>query len=335
VLRHPRPLLTVQLRSRLLDINDLGPPIGVETKSRAGRPTNQKEVANREQAKQSDKRTRGERVLPVGRFDPARLHVIDANVRVQAQRVKGVGKVPLQGFDATVKLQDAVLHLDPLNVGAAGGTLAARGTLDARQDGTLHSKVEAELRRLHLDQLVPTESPLAGSEALVNVNATRRRGGCAGCRGTPSGADTADRNRPGRGHALCAGVARGGRRQGAEERRQAGGDQGRDGGRALSRCIARQERSRGPASYLRQLVAPSTSGVTTRSAICRTPQCEWRQPVADDQDLLARINAINASAECNRWCGLEVLAAAPGAVELSMPWRKEAGQYAGFLHAAL
>lgn len=52
-------------------------------------------------------------------------------------------------------------------------------------------------------------------------------------------------------------------------------------------------------------------------------------------DILAQIQAINQTAEFNRWCGLEVLSASPGLVELAMPWRKEVGQYSGFLHAGL
>jgi uncharacterized protein (TIGR00369 family) len=57
--------------------------------------------------------------------------------------------------------------------------------------------------------------------------------------------------------------------------------------------------------------------------------------MTDTPDLLSQIEAINAKAEFNRWCGIEVLSAAPGLVEIAMPWRKEAGQYAGFLHAGL
>ena len=52
-------------------------------------------------------------------------------------------------------------------------------------------------------------------------------------------------------------------------------------------------------------------------------------------DPLAYIREINASAEFNRWCGFEVVRAEPGRAELAMPWRAEAGQYAGFLHAGL
>ncbi len=52
-------------------------------------------------------------------------------------------------------------------------------------------------------------------------------------------------------------------------------------------------------------------------------------------DPLALIRAINQTAAFNRWCGMEVVSAEAGQVEISMPWRPEAGQYAGFLHAGL
>ncbi len=52
-------------------------------------------------------------------------------------------------------------------------------------------------------------------------------------------------------------------------------------------------------------------------------------------DLLAQIRAINAAAEFNRWCGIEVISAGQGSATIAMPWRPEAGQYSGFLHAGL
>lgn len=57
--------------------------------------------------------------------------------------------------------------------------------------------------------------------------------------------------------------------------------------------------------------------------------------MAQSQDLLGQIRAINAMAAFNGWCGLEVLTAVPGQVEIAMPWRGEMGQYSGFLHAGL
>jgi uncharacterized protein (TIGR00369 family) len=52
-------------------------------------------------------------------------------------------------------------------------------------------------------------------------------------------------------------------------------------------------------------------------------------------DPLAQIRAINQTATFNQWCGIEVISAEPGKVEIAMPWRSEVGQYAGFLHAGL
>jgi len=52
-------------------------------------------------------------------------------------------------------------------------------------------------------------------------------------------------------------------------------------------------------------------------------------------DPLAFLRSLNETAAFNRWCGIEVDSAAEGAVQISMPWRGEAGQYSGFLHAGV
>ena len=52
-------------------------------------------------------------------------------------------------------------------------------------------------------------------------------------------------------------------------------------------------------------------------------------------DPLTLVRTINATAAFNRWCGIEVLSAGEGKAEIAMPWRADAGQYAGFLHAGL
>jgi uncharacterized protein (TIGR00369 family) len=52
-------------------------------------------------------------------------------------------------------------------------------------------------------------------------------------------------------------------------------------------------------------------------------------------DALAQVRALNRTAAFNQWCGIEVISAEPGKVEIAMPWRPEVGQYSGFLHAGL
>ena len=57
--------------------------------------------------------------------------------------------------------------------------------------------------------------------------------------------------------------------------------------------------------------------------------------MSTDPDHLAILQGINRSADFNRWCGIEIQRAGAGTVEIAMPWRKEVGQYSGFLHAGL
>jgi uncharacterized protein (TIGR00369 family) len=57
--------------------------------------------------------------------------------------------------------------------------------------------------------------------------------------------------------------------------------------------------------------------------------------VSNTLDPLAQIRAVNQSAAFNQWCGIEVVSAEPGKVEIAMPWRREAAQYSGFLHAGV
>lgn len=52
-------------------------------------------------------------------------------------------------------------------------------------------------------------------------------------------------------------------------------------------------------------------------------------------DFLAQLRAVNASAAFNRWCGIEIVSGGSGSATIAMPWREEAGQYLGFLHAGL
>jgi len=52
-------------------------------------------------------------------------------------------------------------------------------------------------------------------------------------------------------------------------------------------------------------------------------------------DSLAQVRAINATAAFNRYYGFEVVSAGHGRAEITMPWRAEAGQYAGLVGALI
>lgn len=57
--------------------------------------------------------------------------------------------------------------------------------------------------------------------------------------------------------------------------------------------------------------------------------------MAELEDPLTALRELNRKAGFNVWAGIEVLRAEAGAVVIGMPWRPEAGQYTGFLHAGV
>jgi uncharacterized protein (TIGR00369 family) len=57
--------------------------------------------------------------------------------------------------------------------------------------------------------------------------------------------------------------------------------------------------------------------------------------MSDPEDILTTLREANRTSAFNCWCGIEVLSAGPGKAEITMPWRDQAGQYSGFLHAGI
>ena len=80
-----------------------------------------------------------------------------------------------------------------------------------------------------------------------------------------------------------------------------------------------------------EVAAAEAAGVDGRACLRSVGRIDMNAPI----DLLTKLRAINATAAFNQWYGFEVVSARLGEVELSMPWRHEAGQYTGFLHAGL
>ena len=58
-------------------------------------------------------------------------------------------------------------------------------------------------------------------------------------------------------------------------------------------------------------------------------------PASAPADLLALLRDVNRKAAFNLCCGIEVLTAETGRVEIGMGWKPDLGQCSGFLHAGL
>jgi len=137
-----RPTLSADLVSKLLDLEDLGPMIG----SRPG------SVAKA--TSPGATRTPG-RVLPDLPFKTDRWDTVDAEVSLRAKTIRRAKELPLEDLVAHLSLRDAVLKLEPLNFGLAGGELTAVISLDGRQD-PIHARARVKVRKIQLGQLFPT-----------------------------------------------------------------------------------------------------------------------------------------------------------------------------------
>jgi AsmA protein len=147
-----RPALTAELRSEVLDLDDLRPVIGAQPDKPAMPIT----------MRQTDKR-----VLPNLPFNSDRWDSVDADVQLRAGKFRSHKVLPLDTLDVHLHLLGSVLTLDPLNFGLAGGHLNAKLTLDGhRQPIQAHAQVRA--RKVLLAQLFPSFDLSKSSIGQVN-----------------------------------------------------------------------------------------------------------------------------------------------------------------------
>ncbi len=123
-----RPMMKGDLVFGLLDVVDLGATVGVQD-PRSG-------------------------VLPDTPFHAGRWNSLDADVRLSAKEILRPHELPLEHFATHLRLHDAVLTLDPLEFGIAGGKLTGAITLDGRQK-PISAKTKIKVDKVALDQLVP------------------------------------------------------------------------------------------------------------------------------------------------------------------------------------
>lgn len=159
--QEPRPLLTARLHSRLLNMADLGPMIGIQTKGSGGKPAlSQAETRSRPVAKTQQKAVDPDHILPAGSFDGSRLQKIDADVTLEATRLIVPEALPLESLRTSLRLSDSILELKPVEFGFAGGAIVSQARLDAR-DPTLRSEVQINLQKVRVAQLIPKRKRIA------------------------------------------------------------------------------------------------------------------------------------------------------------------------------
>jgi uncharacterized protein involved in outer membrane biogenesis len=142
-----RPFLKADLVSKHLDLDDLNGFLGAPPQVTAG------ESATPEQRAEAAARAASTHVLPDRDFELAKLRNMDADVRLRAHHIE-TRKLPVETMDAHLYVDDAVLRLDPITFGVAGGTLGGKIRLDARKP-RIASSATLHARGMDLAELFP------------------------------------------------------------------------------------------------------------------------------------------------------------------------------------
>ncbi len=146
--KEPRALLTAEVNSKLLDLDDLGPLVGAPPKTGSG------EKASPKQKKQADEIKDSGNVLPDKPLGMEAWGRLDADVRLRAEQVKRPDAVPINALAAHLKIDDSTLRLQPLNFEIAGGTVAADIVLEAKAKPP-QATANFDVRKIDLAKMLP------------------------------------------------------------------------------------------------------------------------------------------------------------------------------------
>jgi hypothetical protein len=181
------PRLAGSLRSAVMDMDDLGPLIGLPPTERSAKAV--EGVTPPPSADPAKRASRaGGKVLPTATLDFERLRAMNADVRYTADRIRNVREMPLDKGSVHVTLQDGVLTLDPLDLGVASGKLVGAIRIDAAQSPA-DIRASLEIRALQLNRLIPKIETLRTSFGRLDgrINLSGRGNSVASWLGGASG----------------------------------------------------------------------------------------------------------------------------------------------------
>lgn len=166
-----RPVLVGELVSQRLDIQDLGPVVGARPGSIKRARSAAAVVAGRSTAPAAVQATaaagRSTHVLPDLPFKTDRWNSVDAEVKLTARSIVGAGSWPLDNVVVRLSLRDAVLKLEPLDFGMAGGHLSANISLDGRAD-PIRASARVRVRDMRIARLFPDVALNRNSVGRIN-----------------------------------------------------------------------------------------------------------------------------------------------------------------------
>lgn len=163
-----RPFLGGDVTFQMLNLADLGSPIGMSNKNKGKAPApDPSSPAHLTTQTPSAAALNKRDVLPELPFRTERWNTVDADVKIQAKRIQRARALPIENLETRIKMNNSVLTLDPLKFGVAGGTLAGAITLNGQHD-PIQAKVKIHARKMKLNQLFPTVKLTKTSIGQVN-----------------------------------------------------------------------------------------------------------------------------------------------------------------------
>lgn len=157
-----RPKLSGNVRSQTLVFADLAPLIGADSNA-----------AKKE--RNADVVQPGGKVLPVEEFKTERWNKLDADVRFAADRIVRDTAFPISKLSTHLKMDNAVLNLEPLEFAMAGGKVRSNIRLDGRgRQGPKAIKAQAKVtaRKIEIKKLFPKIEQLQASVGSISGDAS-------------------------------------------------------------------------------------------------------------------------------------------------------------------
>jgi uncharacterized protein involved in outer membrane biogenesis len=142
----PRPMMVAKLESKVLDLKDLGPVVGM--------PRAEEHTKTAQEAQKAAAQKASDKVLPREPISTEKWGMMDADVQLTAQRVLRPTQLPLDAFSTHIVLKDSVLHLEPLNFVMADGRIASNVVMNGKAKPT-ETQVKADVQGMHLGALFP------------------------------------------------------------------------------------------------------------------------------------------------------------------------------------
>lgn len=136
------PLFSADLVSERLDFDDLAPLVGVPPAAGSGEAATAEQKGRQEQLRKEDN------LFPDTPIDTRRLHAMDMDVALKADKVTARDFLPVDTVEFRVRVQEGRAEVKPLRLGVAGGRIDGELAVNAR---TEIPSADADLRFEGLD----------------------------------------------------------------------------------------------------------------------------------------------------------------------------------------